>query len=373
MKVLHINSNYLTSKLHESLMEKLESKDITNTVFMPMKSEKNEEIKFDSKYNVYNPVAFKHIDRYFFMWKQRKILHKLLQTLNAKDYHMTHAHTLFTDGNIAYQLKLKYDIPYVVTVRGYTDLDGFFKMRLNLRRRGRKILRNAKHIIFLSETQRLELLEKYINDARLKKYILNNSSIIPNGIDEFWFANEGNQKSLNTDSKINLISVGEVQKRKNQLTTIKVAEHLKNEYDMDVTLTLVGKFRDKEYAKELQKDYAIKINLYEFVPMENLIDLYRDNDIFILPSYQETFGLVYPEAMSQGLPIIYTKDQGFYRQFKEGHVGYAVNPTDVSGIAAKVAKIMEEYDELSHNALKAYKKFDWNNISREIKSIYKNI
>lgn len=40
-----------------------------------------------------------------------------------------------------------------------------------------------------------------------------------------------------------------------------------------------------------------------------------------MPSHKETFGLVYAEAMSQGLPIIYTKNQGFDGQFPDGYVG----------------------------------------------------
>ena len=40
---------------------------------------------------------------------------------------------------------------------------------------------------------------------------------------------------------------------------------------------------------------------------------------FCLPSHAETFGLVYVEAMSQGLPIIY-EGQGFDKQFQDGEV-----------------------------------------------------
>lgn len=41
-----------------------------------------------------------------------------------------------------------------------------------------------------------------------------------------------------------------------------------------------------------------------------IIDVYRDSDIFVMPSKFETFGLVYVEALTQGLHLIYTKGQG---------------------------------------------------------------
>jgi len=47
-----------------------------------------------------------------------------------------------------------------------------------------------------------------------------------------------------------------------------------------------------------------------------------------MPSITETFGLVYAEALSQGLPVLYTRGQGFDRQFEEGEVGYAVDCFD---------------------------------------------
>ena len=66
MQVLHINSNYLTSKLHENLLDRLESKSIHNTVFMPIKEETKGDFLYESKYEVYHPVAFKDIDKYIF-------------------------------------------------------------------------------------------------------------------------------------------------------------------------------------------------------------------------------------------------------------------------------------------------------------------
>jgi glycosyltransferase involved in cell wall biosynthesis len=60
------------------------------------------------------------------------------------------------------------------------------------------------------------------------------------------------------------------------------------------------------------------------MPKEKLLNNYRNSDIFIMPSYNETFGLVYIEAMSQGLPIIYTQNEGVDGYFKEGSVGYSV-------------------------------------------------
>src|SRR5699024_6299880 len=112
-QVLHINSNYLTSKLHENLIDRLENNKIHNTIFMPIKVETKEEFLYQSKHEVYHPVSFKNWHKFLFLYKQKKIYKKLHELINLKEFDVVHAHTLFTDGNVAYQLNKDYGIPYI--------------------------------------------------------------------------------------------------------------------------------------------------------------------------------------------------------------------------------------------------------------------
>ena len=48
----------------------------------------------------------------------------------------------------------------------------------------------------------------------------------------------------------------------------------------------------------------------EITDKKTLKNLYRENDMFVMPSKNETFGLVYIEALLQGLPILYAKNEG---------------------------------------------------------------
>jgi glycosyltransferase involved in cell wall biosynthesis len=370
INVLHINSNYLTSKLHENLLDRVATDNLRHTVFMPIKEDKKEEFLYQSKHEVYCPISFKDRDKYFFIWKQAKIYNQLRKRLNLEQFQITHAHTLFTDGNLAYRLYKEYNIPYIVTVRGYTDIDSFFKYRINLRRRGREILRHAKKIIFLSESNRKQLLERYIKDKELKEEILEKSTIKPNGIDDFWFENEGERKSLANSNSLKCITVGKIMKRKNLLGTINALKIVEKEYQVNIKLMIVGKEWDMDYVQKVKKELTIDHTIHPETSKENLLHLYRENDLFILPSFQETFGLVYPEAMSQGLPVIYTKNQGFDQQFSNGEVGYAVEATNPQDIAENVMQAIENYDDLSSRALKRYKKFDWNELSKEYRQYY---
>ena len=89
-----------------------------------------------------------------------------------------------------------------------------------------------------------------------------------------------------------------------------------------------------------------------------------------MPSKYETFGLVYPEAMSRGLPVIYTKGQGFDKYFKDGEVGYPIQYDSVSEGVKVVIDIMSNYTFISNNAKDNSKRFSWDIISNDYKNIY---
>lgn len=373
MEVLHINSNYLTSRLHENLVGKLDSKGINNTIFMPIKNEKKAEFLYESKHAVHAPVTFRDMDKYIFTYKQRKIRKKLIDTVNVSEFDMVHSHTLFTDGYVAYQLYKKYNIPYLVTVRGHTDIKQFFKLRFNLRGIGRKILSSAARIVFLSESNRKELLNDYINNDDLRADILDKSVVLPNGIDDFWFENEGQPKQLPKNRPLRVIYVGKTMRLKNLLGTVRALNCLKKAHGIDSIYTSIGQELDKSYAKEVRSEVEMTYHELAARPREELITHYRENDLFIMPSFSETFGLVYPEAMSQGLPVIYTKEQGFDGQFEDGLVGYPVDPRSSEDIVDKIIMILNNYEDISKETLKSYKKFNWEDISYEYLDLYKEI
>jgi len=373
MQVLHINSNYLTSKLHENLLDHLENTDIHNTVYMPTKEETQENFLYESKYEVYHPIAFRNIDKFIFTYKQNKIYQKLQQTVEPKQFDIIHAHTLFTDGNIAYLLNKEYGIPYIVAVRGFTDIDGFFKKRINLRKRGRQILKHADKIVFLSETNRQELLNKYIKNKIFKKEIMEKSKIIPNGIDAEYFENKGEPKKLDLSQPIKFIQVGQIRERKNGLSSIEAIKQFMKKTELDAQLLFVGKIVEKGYAEKLKKEGEGFVTYHSPVEVEDLIEIYRRSDIFIMPSFSETFGLVYPEAMSQGLPVLYTKGQGFDGQYEDGYVGYPVCANEPKDIAEKIQLMIKNYDELSVNTLESYDKFNWETLSKKYIEIYSKI
>lgn len=372
MRVLHINVSYIVSALHQTMIEHLNQLDVDSLVFVPT-YDKNRSI-VDCKNYVTVSECFKKWDRLFYFKKQNKIISSVLENYELSQFDLLHAYTLFTDGNVAMELSQKYGIPYAVAVRN-TDLNDFFKKMIHLRSHGVKILRRASAVFFLSPVYR----DKVINDYVPQKYqneILEKSYIIPNGIDDFWHMNKANrdgatiQSIIKESQKIKCIYVGSIDKNKNIELTLKALTQLEAE-GWDCTLTSIGKIVDQTVYEQL-----LKYKCFKYVSpktKEELIAYYRGADIFIMPSHTETFGLVYAEAMSQGLPVIYTRGQGFDGQFPDGEIGYNVDDKNPKELISAIKSICETYQDKTQKAQENVTKFYWGDIVREYLSIYKNI
>jgi len=95
---------------------------------------------------------------------------------------------------------------------------------------------------------------------------------------------------------------------------------------------------------------------------EELARLYSSCDVFVWPSWYETFGLPPLEAMSCGAPVITADSEGIHEYATNGLNCIIVPPRDASAIAESVLKILEDKNLshlLSKQGVKTAKRFTW--------------
>lgn len=369
MNVLHINCNYMTTVLHQTMVEHLNKTGVMSRVFAPVHDASLAVIQ--PKEYVTVSECFNKWDRVHFGYKQRKIRAALERAFDVSAFDVLHAYTLFTDGNCAMALSKKYGVPYVVAIRS-TDVNAFFKYRPWLRSRGVEIMENAAQVFFLSEGYRELVLEHYV-PAHKRETLRKKSAVVPNGIDDFWLENVPGQDSEalpRPDSPLELICAGRINRNKNQLKAME-AVLLLREKGHDARLHVVGPVEDEAVARKLRDCGAVTV--HPACGKERLLELYRDCHIFLLPSYQETFGLVYAEAMSQGLPVLYTRGQGFDGQFPQGTAGFSIDPDDPEDMAEKAAALLEDYEARRERCIHLAKQFHWDGIAAGYAAVYHRI
>lgn len=374
MNILHICSYYVGNKLYKKLFSELsQQNDIYQEVYIPIrhKSLINKNI-IDSKtikFNYDNILLRK--DRILYknkIKKQLKRIESLIYDLNSVD--IIHAHTLFSDGGTAYLLKKKFSLKYLVNIRG-TDINFFYRYGLHLRGFMKKILENAEFIVFISQAYKDKVLE--LLPVSFTKKVEHKMHVIPNGIDEIWFDRKKDEKIHKVNDKINLTFTGVLNRNKNLQTVLNVLNAL-NHGEKRYFLHIVGdgplEVKFKKYAME--KGITQDLKFYGYVNEKELVRIMDKSDIFILPSFQETFGISYIEAISRGVPVIYSKNQGIDGMFEEGQVGYSVNPTDSEDIIRKMKLINNQYLSISDECIRQSKSFTWPNVSKLYRKLYED-
>lgn len=360
VRVLQICS-YYSSPFYELLFEKLHEKRVEQDVFYF--AVRGTDFTATSS-NVCFSECYGQLDRIFYKHKQRKVMRAFHELFSGKTYDVAHAHSLFSNGYVALEMKKVTGTPYIVAVRN-TDVNEFFAVRPWLRQCGLKIMEAADAIVFISESYRQRVLNDFI-PASKRALVESKSIVIPNGVNKLFLTNSP-VKPRFSDGTVRLIQVGDINKNKNQLGAAKACCVLRSR-GYDVRLKVIGKIKDKKVAQKLAK-YSF-VELYPPISQKDLIVEYRSADVFVMPSHHETFGLTYVEAMSQGLPVVYTKGQGFDGRYAEGEVGYSARSSDVGDLADAIESCLKRRNELFKDCIRESGAFSWDLIANKYCGIY---
>lgn len=369
MHILHISSDFSNTKVHAYLYRELDKKGVRQTIFNPIRIKKRDTIgrnEFKSEHTrfVYADVV-KPYHRLLFHVKKKTVFHALVATVDLSDVDIVHASTLFTDGVQAYEIYKKYGIPYVIAIRN-TDINVFLKKLPNTWPMGKQILLNAKMIFFPS----IALMNTFCNNKVIRPFltdIKDKMLFVPNGIDDSYI----DSVSHNRCKGHKVLYVGNFSKNKNVTRLCEAVLRLKEVVGFqDVTLSLVGGGGDSNgsVSKFLSSYPDTFSYLGPIYNKEELRDLYRSHSVFAMVSHTETFGLVYLEALSQNLPVIFSKGQGIDGLF-DGSVGIGVYPCSVENISDAIQRIMSNQSAYSNKNID-FEHFRWKSIAETYYNLY---
>lgn len=319
--------------------------------------------KFPSDhYKLTYSLIIKPQDRFLYYTKAKRCVPDINARVDLSGVTLVHAHTLFTDGGIAYKLGL----PYIVSLR-FTDIEYFYKYMPHLRPHATRILRKARAVVFLSSASRDKVLGEYV-PQKYREEILAKCVVIPNGIDDAWL--DGSPRTL-TDGALTVGFCGKLEPRKAPIAALQAAKAAQTRTGRSTIFLVAGDGPLREQllshpdAKGLL-DYRGKLS-----GVEAMKAFYGQCDVLLVPSLAETFGLVYLEAMSQGTCVLYTKGQGFDGQFPDGEVGFAVKPGDVQGMAQAISDCLDGYDGRSRRCIDGANAMRWDGIAARMLALYK--
>jgi len=367
MKILFLCTYYHRALLFRQQMDALtlrghEVKAFNSTMYGEGIAKKFEHIMDDQ---VVHLECWSRLDRLLFFPQQRKTEKQLQKYLPLQTYDLLHSHVFMRSGYSALRMKKKYGLPYVVSVRvsdltGYIQLPFFHGLAMH-------ILMNASGVLFLSKAHQSEFARRFVPKSQLAAFQAK-TVVIGNCLEPFWVKHTAMPRtSTPSTDNLKILVVAKIDANKNLPIAAKAVQILRSR-GIKATLTVIGAVLEKPAYRKLCEFDCVQI--LPFMKAEELEAQYRAHDIFLLPSIHETFGRVYAEAMSQGLPVLYSAGQGFDHNFADGEVGYAVPPKDPQTIANRVEDILRDYVAISTACINGSKRFHEEYLIRQQEQFY---
>lgn len=138
-------------------------------------------------------------------------------------------------------------------------------------------------------------------------------------------------------------------------------------------LMMVGEGPEKIHAEKLCNELGIADKVIFFGNSNDIEQILKYSDLFLLPSETESFGLAALEAMAFKVPVISSNSGGIPEVNKEGVSGYLSNVGDVEEMSQNAIKILQEdahLNQFKEAAFQVAKNYDISKIMPLYEELY---
>lgn len=302
-----------------------------------------------------------YLDRYRWVGAGWKLFKRYVRDHGTPD--IIHAHSMNHAGILAQQIHAKTGIPFVLTEHSSTY--------------ARKLIRNWQRPAMLRSAQQCSARIAVSKDfCRLLEteyggldwqYIPN--SLSPAFIRPVDLAN----KPKNAD--FTFCSVAHLNYNKGfDILLPAFAEALKTHPDLKLKIGGTGLIASQLHNLAAELGLENSVEFLGGLQNDQVLDLMFRSDAFVLASRNETFGVVFIEALSQGLPVAATRCGGPQTIINENN-GILVPVGDVQALAGALVSLYENRGRYDAQTLRAdcLSEFGEEAVVRQITAVYKTI
>lgn len=310
-------------------------------------------------------------DLLMYAWKAYFFGKKLIGELEKRQqkYDLSHSFFSVPCGFVSLLLKRKYDLPYIVSLRG-SDVPGYsdrFKLIY-------AILRPLIRLIW-QEADTVVSNSQGLKDLALETDKKQKIDIIFNGINTADFC--PNEALKRRDKFIITPGASRITARKGLKYLIEAVSALVPKYP-HIFLRIMGEGNEKEALLKLVAERKLEeqVQFIGRIPREDVIPYYQEASVFVLPSLNEGMSNAMLEALAAGLPIVATQTGGTDELVKDGENGFVVRMKDSVDLAEKIEKLLQNKDlceKMGEKSRLWAQKQSWEEVSRQYVVLYNNV
>jgi glycosyltransferase involved in cell wall biosynthesis len=235
----------------------------------------------------------------------------------------------------------------------FKDLFKDKKLRDKINKIKHEELHLADYVICLSDFAKTSLVKEGFNKDKIFVAHL--------GFDPLKFKAK---QAYSTDGKLKVVFVGTITRRKGIDLLLEVHKHLSEIMD----LTFVGPMAD---GADLLNSYKGSFNWHPYMEQGELNNVLNQSDLFVFPSYLDSWGMVVIEAMACGVPVIVSDHTGA-GEVVINNSGFLIPAGDAALLEEKIRYFYENRNALKimgENAKAEASKFTWDAYYEEINRI----
>ena len=236
------------------------------------------------------------------------------------------------------------------------------------------MLRRFDKVIVVSQKMHRELIKSGINK--------NNVELVYNGIVSKNYVDDGKRGFLNrtisgnADSSPIIGTIGRLNPEKGHTDFIKAAR-LVIDAGLRAKFVIVGDGIERENLEVLVTDLRLDDHVYFTGYLQNIIDIYKDLDLMVLPSFTEGLPNVVLEAGLMAVPVIATNVGGTPEVIDNKKTGILIEPGNPELLASQMKDFLHNRSAFKHMAISAQKKiqehFNFKERTKRIEFIYQDL
>ena len=140
--------------------------------------------------------------------------------------------------------------------------------------------------------------------------------------------------------------VGRLIREKGLYTLMEACSLLAKKNAGSFSVAIVGRGPEKERLQEVARNLGVddRISWVGAVDYSQLGACYQASDVFVFPSLEDIIGMVVPEAMVFGKPVLCSDQAGAKDMVYDGRNGFVFDPNDSQQLAHHMARFVNEPD-----------------------------
>lgn len=275
---------------------------------------------------------------------------------------IVHIHGLTLQTEPFIEVCRELEIPFIVTLHGLNGLNNT-TVANNIDREYEK-----KELTRLSRENRcVSVVSSGIKDRIINEYNIpgNNIKVVLNG------TIFGDDRAPQKHDCFNILCIGNISRRKNQLQIVRAYNLLPREYKDKVFVTFCGGNSENINLVEEIENIKAKEHLkyVGYVKREKIIELWNSSDLNIVASEDEGFGLSMIEGFAYGIPTLTFADLDAVKDLYNSEAMITVNERkDIMLAKGLIAAFEREWD--SEQIIQWAKNFSMNKIVQDYESLY---